>query len=307
VLKEIPVLFLSALSEIRDKVKALAVGGVDYVTKPFQFDEVHARVKTHLELNRQRRDLQQSYDKLRELDQRLKDRTDQLEAANRELEAFSYSVSHDLRAPLRAINGFASILREDHAAQLDFEGHRILETIASEGRRLGRLIDELLVFSQIGRQPLRRSEIDMEDLVGTICAELIQHEPGRTVQMSIGPIPPACGDPNLIRQVWVNLLANAVKYTSTRDVAEIKIGSRTEGGECTYFVRDNGVGFDMKYAGKLFGIFQRLHGLGEFEGTGVGLALVQRILHRHGGRVWADAKRDAGATFFFSLPHDQDA
>ena len=147
VLKEIPVLFLSALSEISDKVKAIAVGGVDYVTKPFQFEEVHARVKTHLELNRQKRDLQQSYDKLRELDRRLKDRTDQLEAANRELEAFSYSVSHDLRTPLRAINGFASILREDHAAQLDVEGHRILETVASEGRRLGRLIDELLVFS----------------------------------------------------------------------------------------------------------------------------------------------------------------
>jgi PAS domain S-box-containing protein len=237
-----------------------------------------------------------------ELEQRVLDRTAELRAANQDLDAFSYSVSHDLRAPLRAIIGYASILREDHEAQLDSEGRRILAVVATEGARLGRLIDDLLAFARLGRQSLRRSRVDMEDLARTVFAELSEREPGRTLQLSLEPIPPARGDPSMLRQVWVNLLSNAIKYTSTREVAQIRIGSRTEHGEITYVVQDNGVGFDMKYAGKLFGVFQRLHSEAEFSGTGVGLALVRRILLRHDGRVWADARLDAGATFFFTLP-----
>ena len=177
-----------------------------------------------------------------------------------------------------------------------------MAVIASEGGRLGRLIDDLLAFARLGRQPLQRSHVDMEDLARTVFAELAEREPGRTLRLSLEPIPPARGDPSMLRQVWVNLLSNAIKYTSTREVAQISIGSRTEGGEITYWVQDNGVGFDMKYAGKLFGVFQRLHSEAEFSGTGVGLALVQRILQRHDGRIWADARIDAGATFFFTLP-----
>jgi light-regulated signal transduction histidine kinase (bacteriophytochrome) len=237
-----------------------------------------------------------------ELEQRVLDRTAELRAANQDLDAFSYSVSHDLRAPLRAIIGYASILREDHEAQLDSEGRRILAVVATEGARLGRLIDDLLAFARLGRQSLRRSRVDMEDLARTVFAELSEREPGRTLQLSLEPIPPARGDPSMLRQVWVNLLSNAIKYTSTREVAQIRIGSRTEHGEITYVVQDNGVGFDMKYVGKLFGVFQRLHSEAEFSGTGVGLALVRRILKRHDGRIWADARLDAGATFFFTLP-----
>ena len=237
-----------------------------------------------------------------DLEQHVLDRTAQLEAANKELEAFSYSVSHDLRAPLRAINGFARMLTEDHGPTLDAEGQRLLDVIRGEASRMGRLIDELLQFSRLGRQPLRRSPVDMTAMARKIYDELRAGTPERTVDFRLDSLPSVPADPALLRQVWINLLDNALKFTRQREHAGIVVSGSVYAGEAIYSVRDNGAGFDMKYASKLFGVFQRLHGLEEFEGTGVGLALVQRIVNRHGGRVWAEAALDRGATFSFSLP-----
>ena len=230
-------------------------------------------------------------------------RTLELEAANRELEAFSYSVSHDLRTPLRAIEGFSRMLLEDYEAQLDEEGLRRLQVIRSNTQLMGRLIDDLLSLSRLGRQELRICDLDLEEMVRDILREMEAQEPSRDLQLLIhAPLPPARGDRSLIAQVLVNLLANAVKFTRPRDVAIIDVGGWIEGEESLYFVKDNGVGFDMRYADKLFGVFQRLHRTDEFEGTGVGLAIVHRVLHRHGGRVWATSRPDEGATVYFTLP-----
>jgi PAS domain S-box-containing protein len=236
------------------------------------------------------------------LEQRVKDRTAQLEVANKELEGFSYSVSHDLRAPLRAIDGFARILGEDYTARLDDEGRRLLGIICGEAKRMGQLIDDLLAFSRMTRQQVELAQIDMTALAQAVFDEHAALAPGRQVQFKVQPLPPAQGDRAMLRQVLANLFSNAIKYTRPRAVAEIEIGGRTEGGENLYYVKDNGVGFDMRYAGKLFGVFQRLHTVDEFEGTGVGLALVQGVIHRHGGRVWAEAKLNEGSTFYFTLP-----
>jgi two-component system sensor kinase len=219
-----------------------------------------------------------------------------------ELEAFAYSVSHDLRAPLRAIDGFAGILSEDHASGLDAEGNRAVAVIGKNARRMGQLIDDILAFSRIGRQEMRRTVVPMHDIVQEVYDELTRAEGERTIRLTLAPLPPAEGDPHLIRQVMQNLLGNSIKYTRPKETSEIEIGCSTVEGENLYYVRDNGVGFDMKYAGKLFGVFQRLHGDEEFEGTGIGLALVQRIISRHGGRIWGEGKRDEGATFYFTLP-----
>jgi PAS domain S-box-containing protein len=226
----------------------------------------------------------------------------QLEAANKELEAFSYSVSHDLRSPLRAINGFARMLTEDHGDKLDAEGRRLLEVVRSEALRMGQLIDELLQFSRLGPKALQKSAIDMTPLAREVYNELRTRSPERTVDFRLDSLPLAAADPALLRQVWINLLDNALKFSRHRERAEIVVTGSIQAGEATYSVRDNGAGFDMRYSEKLFGVFQRLHGLEEFEGTGVGLALVQRIVHRHGGRVWAEGAPDRGATFSFSLP-----
>jgi PAS domain S-box-containing protein len=236
-----------------------------------------------------------------ELEQRVAERTAQFEAANQELEAFSYSISHDLRAPLRAIDGFARILDEDYTARLDDEGRRVLGTICGEARRMGQLIDDLLAFSRMSRQHVEPAQIDMTALAQAVFDECAAQAPGRQLQFKVQPLPPAQGDHAMLRQVLANLISNAIKYTRPRTVAEIEIGGRTEGGENLYYVKDNGVGFDMKHAGKLFGVFQRLHSEAEFEGTGVGLALVQRVIHRHGGRVWAEGKLNEGAVFYFTL------
>ena len=239
------------------------------------------------------------------LEQRVHERTAQLETANKELESFSYSVSHDLRAPLRAINGFASILVEDYTKHLDAEGRRTLGIICAEAKRMGQLIDDLLAFSRIGRQAMQRAEIDMAALAQRAFNESAALAPDRDVRFTLGPLPPAQGDPALLPHVWTNLISNAIKYTRPKPVAEIEVTGRMDGGELVYCVKDNGVGFDMQYAQNLFGVFQRLHGESEFEGTGVGLALVQRIIHRHGGRVWAEAVLNKGATFCFTLPATQ--
>ncbi|MFL6208319.1 MAG: sensor histidine kinase [Pyrinomonadaceae bacterium] len=236
------------------------------------------------------------------LERRIAARTAELEAANRELEAFSYSVSHDLRAPLRAINGFSRILVEDHAAQLNAEGQRVLDVIRGNTQQMAQLIDDLLAFSRFSRKPLAQTEIDMNALVNHVRAQLAHAHAAHACRWHVAPLPPAQGDRALVTQVFVNLLSNAVKYT--RDVAEprIEVGCEQSGGEHVYYVRDNGVGFDMRYASQLFGVFQRLHSNEEFEGTGVGLAIVKRIVERHGGRVWAVGRVQAGATFYFTLP-----
>ena len=238
-----------------------------------------------------------------ELEERVRQRTAQLEASNKELEAFSYSVSHDLRAPLRAVDGFAGILKEDHSGRLDAEGQRVVGVIRREATRMGQLINDLLAFSRVGRGQMGAVEIEMTSLARTVFGECATGAGDRKIRLKLNPLLPARGDPSLIRQALVNLIANAIKYTGPRAEAEIELGSRVEGKENVYWIKDNGVGFDPKYVGKLFGIFQRLHSDDEFAGTGVGLALVQRIVVRHGGRVWAEGKLNEGAVFYFTLPN----
>ena len=234
---------------------------------------------------------------------------EQLEKANKELEAFSYSVSHDLRAPLRAIHGFARILIEEHAHEVPDEPRRLLGVIDENTRRMGRLIDDLLAFSRLGRKELDTTRVDMTDLVRAVAAELQPAEDAdEPTTITVGALPAARGDRALLRQVITNLVQNAVKFSRGRPAPRIDVGTQAAvDGQNVYFVKDNGVGFDMRYAGKLFGVFQRLHSDAEFEGTGVGLATVQRIVHRHGGRVWAEAKSGEGATFFFTLPGSGEA
>lgn len=225
-----------------------------------------------------------------------------LKAANRELDSFCYSVSHDLRSPLRAIDGFSLMLLEDYGEQLDSEARRYLDTIRQSSERMSQLIDDLLSFSRLGRSPLVNSVVDMHALAATAAEEALQgtDKPPHTV--SIDPLPAARGDSSLLGQVWRNLVSNAVKYTGKTTTPEIRIGARAGSGELEYYVSDNGAGFDMQYAHKLFAVFQRLHGQEEFAGTGVGLAIVHRVISRHGGRVWAEGAPGRGATFHFTLP-----
>ena len=231
-----------------------------------------------------------------------KRRDEEIRKLNQELEAFSYSVSHDLRAPLRAIDGYCRMLLEDHAKGLDGEGRRLLDVVVSSTRRMGQLIDDLLEFSRLGRTALRISRLDVSELVQEALRELAEDLAKRRIEMKVSSLPSAFGDRTLLKQVILNLLGNAIKYTRPRELATIEVGGASDETQNTYWVKDNGVGFEMQYAQQLFGVFQRLHSSEEFEGTGVGLALVQRIIHRHGGRLWAEGAVDRGATFYFTLP-----
>jgi PAS domain S-box-containing protein len=235
------------------------------------------------------------------LEKRVAERTVQLEAANKELEAFSYSVSHDLRAPLRSIDGFSQIILEEYSSKFDAEGKRLLNVIRSNTQKMGELITDLLDLSRVARDEMKTVRIDMSTLANSIFHEVASPEAQKRYSLSVGALPEAYGDPSLMRQVWRNLISNAIKFTAPKDVRSIEIGGRSEEGKTIYFIRDSGVGFDPQYAHKLFGVFQRLHKTEEFEGTGVGLAIVQRIVHRHGGEVWAEGRIGEGATFYFSL------
>ncbi len=249
-----------------------------------------------------------------ELEQRVVERTAQLQAVNQELEAFSYSISHDLRAPLRAIDGFSRILQEEHSSQLSEDAKRYLNLVRNNTLQMGSLVDDLLTFSRLSRQPLNKQTVSQAVLVQRVLDDLRAEQAGRKIEIALDDLPNCEADPALLKQVWTNLLSNAIKFTSRVEKAKIEIGClphvslsspasgiAKEGENRVYFVKDNGAGFDMRYANKLFGVFQRLHRAEEYEGTGVGLAIVERIVHRHGGRVWAESELDKGATFFFML------
>ncbi|WP_316219326.1 PAS domain S-box protein [Bradyrhizobium sp. SZCCHNR2026] len=231
---------------------------------------------------------------------------DDLEATNRELEAFAYSVSHDLRVPLRAIDGFSRILLEDYSGKLDAEGQRVLNVVRDNAIKMARLIDDILAFSRAGRSEIAPARIDMDGAVRAVIEELAPAVAGRRLTFDIKPLAPAQGDPAMVRRVWTNLIDNAIKFTAPKPDAVIEIGSTAGKDETTYYVKDNGAGFDMQYAAKLFGVFQRLHG-SEFAGTGIGLAIVKRIVVRHGGQVWAEGRVNEGATFYFTLPVREDS
>ena len=224
-----------------------------------------------------------------------------MEAANKELEAFSYSVSHDLRAPLRAVNSFAQIIKNDFTTGMDPMGLGYLDKVIASGERMTQLIDDLLSFSHTSRKELKKQEVDFNALARAVIETLAPEISSRQIEWNLADLPSAQADPALIQQVFANLIGNAVKYSRNRSPARIEIGSLVQNGETVYFVRDNGAGFDMQYANKLFGVFQRLHSDNLFEGTGIGLATVQRIIHRHGGRIWAEAEVDQGAIFYFTL------
>jgi light-regulated signal transduction histidine kinase (bacteriophytochrome) len=275
-----------AVSDRRDySVRATKRGNDELGTLTDAFNHMLAQIET---LNRT-------------LEERVAARTGELEMANKELEAFSYSVSHDLRAPLRAVDGFSQAVLEDYGAQLPEEGQRYLQTIRTGAQRMGALIDDLLTFSRLSRAALTQQSVNTTALVNEAVQELREQSAGREIDFRLSNLPDCEGDPALLKQVWINLLSNALKYTRKRKQALIEIGSRLENGENVYYIRDNGTGFDMRYADKLFGVFQRLHRVEEFEGTGVGLAIVQRVVHRHGGRIWAQAEVERGAEFCFTL------
>ncbi len=244
----------------------------------------------------------QTSEEIRKINEDLERRTLELEAANKELEAFSYSVSHDLRTPLVAVGSLTRILMERYSSQFGDKGKEFLGAILGETEQMGHLIDDLLALSCSGRQALQLSDIDMNDLARSVVEELKLLETGRTLQLNLRPLPAAHGDQKMIRQVLTNLLSNAMKFTRPKPEAVIEIGGKAEDRETTYYIKDNGVGFDLADANKLFKVFERLHPSEEFEGTGVGLAIVWRVIQRHGGRVWAEGNKNEGATFYFSLP-----
>jgi hypothetical protein len=279
---------------IATAVEAMKSGALDYILKPFKLSAILPVLERALSVRRLRLENVS-------LSRRVEERTVELEAANKELEAFSYSVSHDLRAPLRHINGFTDLLIQSKSAFSD-QDKRYLGLISTAAKQMNQLIDDLLDFSRNSRVEIQQTKVDLQELIEKILQDLQPEMSNRKIEFEKKPLPPVQGDPSLLRQVFSNLVLNAVKYSRTRDVAKIEIAcTEKTANEVTIYVRDNGVGFDMKYADKLFGVFQRLHGANEFEGTGIGLANVRRIIARHGGRTWAEAKVNEGATFFVTL------
>jgi signal transduction histidine kinase len=332
-LKDIPVILLTTLSDARDVLHGLECGADNFIRKPYHVEYLVQRIDyllMNLELRRNQRmrmgieitlggqrhfitaERQQildllisTYEQATYINRELEAANRELGAANKELESFSYSVSHDLRAPLRAIDGYSRMLEEDHSGMLDDEGKRRLASIRESSLRMDRLIDGLLAFSRFGRQALVNTSFDTGALVREVLAELRVAEDHPEAAVALGELPPSWGDRALLKQVWANLVSNAVKYSSGRPAPRIEIAGGEAAGETVYRVKDNGAGFDMRYYDKLFGVFQRLHDEKEFPGTGVGLAIVQRVVTRHGGRAWAEGRPGEGAEFFFSLPKQE--
>ena len=312
--RDIPLIMLTALEEQQAMIESINAGADDYITKSADFEVLKARLRAQL----RRKHFEDEHRRMREellhkemeaaegraarelADIRAALLAD-LERKNEELESFSYAVAHDLRAPLRAIHGFSQLLVEEHANALDADGKRLLRVVRDNVRQMGRLIDDLLALSRLGRQELERVPVDMAALARSVAEELQRVEPRGTVSVRIGDLPCTSGDRGMLQQVFVNLIGNAFKFSQRVSHPTVEIGCM-ERSEPTYFVSDNGAGFDARFADKLFKVFQRLHRAEEFEGTGVGLAIVQRIVQRHGGRVWAEGAVDRGATFYFTLP-----
>jgi len=305
-----PIIFLTGMMRTTEMVfSGYSAGAVDYLMKPLEPEVLRAKVAVFVELDHARHELQQEIaervriaEQVSELNIALREKNDDLLAANADLESFCHSVSHDLRMPLRHIHSYVSILEASAATKLNSEERRHVATVQKAAIRMTRLIDDLLAFSRIGRAAMHRQRIHMDELVEETFQELGPDLNDRRIDWLCHSIPDTMGDPQLMKQVWVNLLANAVKYTRPRDPAKIEIGADVAENEVIYYVKDNGVGFNMQYVDKLFGVFQRLHADADFEGTGVGLANVRRIVQRHGGRTWAEGAEGRGATVYFSLP-----
>jgi Bacteriophytochrome (light-regulated signal transduction histidine kinase) len=288
------------LQELTSAASSIASGNLSASVPVDRYDELGKLARAFNAMSVQ---IQNAH---RDLEKKVADRTERLEAVNKELEAFSYSVSHDLRAPLRAVSGYAQILQEDYGTQLDAEANRILNAIMNNAHMMGQLIDDLITFSRISRKEVTHQPINMRQLAET-CLHEIQESNGKIkYNVRIHDLPPCEGDQSMIKQVWMNLISNAVKYSSREALPAIEIGYKEKENEHVYFVKDNGVGFDMQYAHKLFGVFQRLHSSEAFEGTGVGLALTKRIINKHAGDIWAESAPGEGATFYISLPKNKD-
>jgi signal transduction histidine kinase len=312
----IPIVYLTSHADDSTLQRAKLSGPSGYIVKPFSERDLSIAIEFALYRSQTEVEKDQLLVRLREtvarheeaeeqigdLNERLKNHLDELGVANRELEAFNYSVSHDMRAPLRFIKSYSEMLVEEHASGLSEEGKRLLSSIRSHAFRMEGILNALMTLSQVGRREMQVSPLDMEQIARGAFDELAWSLPEREVKFAVHPLPQASGDYLLIRQVFSNLLSNALKFTQTRDVARIEVAGREEDFETVYSVKDNGAGFDMQFADKLFRAFQRLHSQKDFEGTGIGLSIVQRIVSRHGGRVWAEGRRDEGATFYFSLP-----
>jgi two-component system sensor histidine kinase/response regulator len=291
----LPFIFISAVyTDNLNIFKGYEQGAFSFITKPFQPEILINKVKFFISIYEQ--DLE-----LHRLNRDLLQKNEELQLINNELESFSYSISHDLRAPLRAMSGYSGMLEEDYGNVLDEEGRNMLRMINKNALRMGNLVDDLLAFSRLGRKEILKVRINTDEMVASILNDLA-HTASHPAKIKVGSLAPMFGDNNLLQQVWINLISNAIKYSAKKENPEVEIGCSESGEEIIYHVKDNGVGFDLKYKDKLFGVFQRLHSASEFEGTGIGLAIVKKIITKHQGRVWADAIMNEGATFFFSLP-----
>lgn len=294
----LPFIFISGIYTDQFHVfQGYEKGAISFITKPFQPEILINNVKHFILVH-------QHEETLKKLNEDLKGKNEELNFLNKELESFTYSVSHDLRAPLRAINGYSQILLQEHTDQIDQEVMRLLTIINGNAKTMGELIDNLLSLSKLGKREIQKGQVDMNALVQGVLEEIKDTEAGKRVSWNIQELAACYGDYRLLRQVWMNLIANGVKYSGKKEEPQIEIRAEIKGNEIIYSIKDNGAGFDMQYADQLFGVFQRLHKPTEFEGTGVGLAIVQRIIYRHGGRAWAEGAVGEGASFYFSIPQN---
>lgn len=285
---QLPFIFISAIYTDSDNIfKGYEKGAFSFITKPFEPEKLLSKVRFFVEKHQQ--------------DEALKKHAEELQRVNEELESFSYSVSHDLRAPLRAVSGFSEIVLKKYASHLDEDGQRYLNNIVENAEKMGQLIDDILAFSRLGRQSIQKNEFDLEQAFQEVYQDLTQNSEYENITFNLHELPMVKGDYNLFKQVIQNLLSNALKYSSRKENTKIEVGVDKQDQTDVFYVRDNGAGFDMKYYDKLFGVFQRLHNNNDFEGNGVGLAFVKRIIERHNGKIWAKSAPNEGATFYFTI------